>query len=374
VYSYDNSTSTLTQLVTKSNASDGEGCCIVKIVQTTVPDSQLYIVLATVKSSAVRIYRYDTGGTLTFISQTIFPNSSSSLGATQAQISQVYSYNVEYGNTVLGVTFDQKTYFAQYYGAGAEFNFRLNYPANPILLENKATYNVPFTTTTPDGITRYDILGSNIYTSVGNVYSANIIGQILDYQIGKPIDIQSLGSYPENAWYSFLNGYYFGFTRSETNASANRIYITQSTAYSSQDTLLVSKHSFVTTRNSGLTITTTPVGSSAFTWMSPVETSDPILACPTTYGNIEFYDLSTYPIITNKYTSSTLFSSSPNYVSFDTRYNGENEKATEVLKNINNVLNTDNFDESDSMTDYFHVGHYVSISIGSWDKPFTLLN
>jgi hypothetical protein len=58
----------------------------------------------------------------------------------------------------------------------------------------------------------------------------------------------------------------------------------------------------------------------------------------------------------------------------ETRYNGENEKATEVLKSINQILNTDNFDESDSMTDYFHVGHYVSISIGSWDKPFTLLN
>lgn len=58
----------------------------------------------------------------------------------------------------------------------------------------------------------------------------------------------------------------------------------------------------------------------------------------------------------------------------ETRYNGENDKATEVLKNINNILNTDNFDESDAMTDYFHVGHYVSISIGSWDKPFTVLN
>jgi hypothetical protein len=58
----------------------------------------------------------------------------------------------------------------------------------------------------------------------------------------------------------------------------------------------------------------------------------------------------------------------------ETRYNGENEKATEALKSINEILNTNNFDESDAMTDYFHVGHYVSISIGSWDKPFTLLN
>jgi hypothetical protein len=63
-----------------------------------------------------------------------------------------------------------------------------------------------------------------------------------------------------------------------------------------------------------------------------------------------------------------------NHFYIETRYNGENEKATEVLKNINNILNTDNFDESDSMTDYFHVGHYISISIGDWNKPFTLLN
>jgi hypothetical protein len=63
-----------------------------------------------------------------------------------------------------------------------------------------------------------------------------------------------------------------------------------------------------------------------------------------------------------------------NHFYIESRYNGENEKATEVLKNINNILNTDNFDESDSMTDYFHVGHYISISIGAWNKPFILSN
>lgn len=65
---------------------------------------------------------------------------------------------------------------------------------------------------------------------------------------------------------------------------------------------------------------------------------------------------------------------SVNHFYIENRYNGKNDKATEVLKNINDILNTDNFDESDSMTDYFHVGHYISISIGDWDKPFTLLN
>ena len=28
------------------------------------------------------------------------------------------------------------------------------------------------------------------------------------------------------------------------------------------------------------------------------------------------------------------------------------------------------FDESDSMTDYFHTAYYMSIGIGKWDKPY----
>jgi hypothetical protein len=34
------------------------------------------------------------------------------------------------------------------------------------------------------------------------------------------------------------------------------------------------------------------------------------------------------------------------------------------------ALNCDNYDNSDSMTDYFDVGHYVDLNIGKWDKPF----
>lgn len=33
-------------------------------------------------------------------------------------------------------------------------------------------------------------------------------------------------------------------------------------------------------------------------------------------------------------------------------------------------LNHKNWDRSDSMTDYFDVGHYVDLQIGSWDKPY----
>jgi len=56
----------------------------------------------------------------------------------------------------------------------------------------------------------------------------------------------------------------------------------------------------------------------------------------------------------------------------ESRYDGKNNIATEILKNINNILNFNNFDNSDVMTDYFNVGHYVNISIGAWDKPFEL--
>jgi hypothetical protein len=89
------------------------------------------------------------------------------------------------------------------------------------------------------------------------------------------------------------------------------------------------------------------------------------------YSNVRCIILSA-PIELRADDSKSNESVNPFYI--ENRYNGKNEKATEVLKNINDILNTDNFDESDSMTDYFHVGHYISISIGDWNKPFTLLN
>jgi hypothetical protein len=48
-------------------------------------------------------------------------------------------------------------------------------------------------------------------------------------------------------------------------------------------------------------------------------------------------------------------------------------KAKEVLVKIVNILNTDNYDNSDVMTDYFDVGHYVEINIGKWNKPYNLV-
>ena len=43
---------------------------------------------------------------------------------------------------------------------------------------------------------------------------------------------------------------------------------------------------------------------------------------------------------------------------------------TATLEKIINALNTDNYDRSDIMTDYFNVGHYIDLQFGSWAKPF----
>lgn len=47
-----------------------------------------------------------------------------------------------------------------------------------------------------------------------------------------------------------------------------------------------------------------------------------------------------------------------------------NQNLAISLQNIMDALNTDNHDNSDIMTDYFDVGHYVDLQFGSWDKPF----
>ena len=42
-----------------------------------------------------------------------------------------------------------------------------------------------------------------------------------------------------------------------------------------------------------------------------------------------------------------------------------------TFRAIKDAMNTGNHDRSDSQSDYFDVGHYISISIGrAWDKPY----
>jgi len=42
----------------------------------------------------------------------------------------------------------------------------------------------------------------------------------------------------------------------------------------------------------------------------------------------------------------------------------------EILKKICEISNRNNFDNSEPMTDYFHVGYYFSLSVGKWDRPY----
>lgn len=52
------------------------------------------------------------------------------------------------------------------------------------------------------------------------------------------------------------------------------------------------------------------------------------------------------------------------------KVDGLSAEVAAVLKSIVAALHIDNFDHSDSQTDYFHVGHYVSLNIGRWGRPF----
>ena len=46
------------------------------------------------------------------------------------------------------------------------------------------------------------------------------------------------------------------------------------------------------------------------------------------------------------------------------------KKVAKIFDKIFGAINVDNFNNSDIQTDYFHVGHYVDVQIGRWNKPF----
>ena len=43
-----------------------------------------------------------------------------------------------------------------------------------------------------------------------------------------------------------------------------------------------------------------------------------------------------------------------------------------ALTDLITAMNNGNFDESDIMTDYFHVGWYISVVIGGYNRPYVL--
>lgn len=60
-----------------------------------------------------------------------------------------------------------------------------------------------------------------------------------------------------------------------------------------------------------------------------------------------------------------------NVYHYDKHFSG---LALEVITKIMDALSIDNYDNSDSQTDYFDVGHYIDLHIGAWDKPYVLVN
>ena len=50
----------------------------------------------------------------------------------------------------------------------------------------------------------------------------------------------------------------------------------------------------------------------------------------------------------------------------------DNPKALAFLSEVIPAMNIGNFDKSDVQTDYFHVGWYMSVNLGKWDKPYEL--
>ena len=48
----------------------------------------------------------------------------------------------------------------------------------------------------------------------------------------------------------------------------------------------------------------------------------------------------------------------------------DNPEARDFLLKVLDIINMGNHDNSDSMTDYFDVGFYVSLTIGKWNKPY----
>lgn len=46
--------------------------------------------------------------------------------------------------------------------------------------------------------------------------------------------------------------------------------------------------------------------------------------------------------------------------------------ALKAITELHTILNECNHNNSDSQSDYFDVGFYVTIKIGSWDRPYNL--
>lgn len=71
-----------------------------------------------------------------------------------------------------------------------------------------------------------------------------------------------------------------------------------------------------------------------------------------------------------------VYGSKMDYTAFDVNtYHIENQwtgVARDFLKELLAAMSVGNFNKSDSMTDYFHVGWWMYIHVGRWDRPYVL--
>lgn len=49
------------------------------------------------------------------------------------------------------------------------------------------------------------------------------------------------------------------------------------------------------------------------------------------------------------------------------------DEAKQVMQKAVEIIDSYNFDDSDSMTDYFHCNFYSEVDLGKWDKPFVVI-
>lgn len=59
-----------------------------------------------------------------------------------------------------------------------------------------------------------------------------------------------------------------------------------------------------------------------------------------------------------------------NVYHYQSQYTG---KVLKFFEEIVPAMNVGNFDKSDSQSDYFHVGWYVHVNVGRWNKPYALV-
>lgn len=92
------------------------------------------------------------------------------------------------------------------------------------------------------------------------------------------------------------------------------------------------------------------------------------LVCKIKAGSVDFFA----DLIPNEYNARCFRNRNVdvNVYHYKNNFNG---KSVEVISEILAVLNLNNYDRSDTMSDYFDVGHYVDLEIGQFDKPYQVI-